>query len=123
MDRSNKLSLDKIEDELKKIVRRQEVMQKSLDTLYEDRGILEDLQGQMRNLQEQFQLNRQNSERRNQDVKYEIQNVQDKVQDSMAEMGDKVEQNIGTLVKEIKTKDVVVVKESFLQRIKHLLKK
>jgi len=123
MDRTDKLQNDRIEDELKKVVRRCDVMQKSLDTLYEDRGIMEDTLTKIGELQEQLTLLRSRYDKNTQDIRQEIQNIKEKVDVRIGNVGDQVEKNIGTLVTEMKTTQVVTVREGFFDRIKMLFKR
>jgi chromosome segregation ATPase len=122
MDRIETLQLNRLEDEIKKNSRRIETMQKSLDLLYEDRSILEDIVAKLNTLLEQFQLNRNRSEKQTQDIKFEVQEVKDKVEDKIGDVGNTVEKNIGTLVSEMKQKQVVTIKEGFFAKIKKLIK-
>ena len=98
MDKHIELELGKISDELKKVTRRINDLQKSVDLLYKDREILEDLQGSVRKLQE-LQLNaRQHSDTVAQDIKFEIKDSQIKTEDKIEE---KVEQAKEDIVKGI----------------------
>lgn len=76
----------KVEDELKKIVRRlddiesnQEKLAKRMDLLYEDRNIFETIQGKLTQFEEQFKLSRQHDETVRRDIKEEVNIVGDKV--------------------------------------------
>jgi chromosome segregation ATPase len=120
--REDKLQIIKLEDELKKVTRRIETMQKSLDLLYEDRSILEDILGKLTTLIEQSALNRNRTERQTKDIKYEVQGVKEKVEDKIIDVGDTVEKNIGTLVSEIRQKQIITIKEGFFAKIKKLLR-
>jgi len=123
MERITTIQLNRLEDELKKVVRRVDTMQKSLDLLYEDRSILEDIIGKVQSLQEQFALNRNRQEKHTQEVKSDIQGVQEKVETKFDEVGESVDKNIGILVKEMKLKQIITIKEGFFAKLRGLLKK
>lgn len=86
MDKSIQVALAKVEDEIKKVVRRQDEMQRSLDLLFADRQILEDLQGSMKHLQEIILANQTHQDSGRMDLKADIADVQTAVSDKVDEV-------------------------------------
>lgn len=82
-------------DQIKKIVRRIDSLQKTVDLLFEDRSILEDIQGRLTAVEEQLKLNRQHDNQVRKDIKEEIQtvgqNVQGAVEDKIDEINNQIE--------------------------------
>jgi hypothetical protein len=69
----------KVEDELAKITRRLDSLQKQLDLLNNDRNIFEDIQGRLTALEEQWRLTRKNDNEVRKDIKEEINISGDRV--------------------------------------------
>lgn len=68
-----------ITDELEKITRRLNGLQKQLDLLNGDREIFETIQGRLTSLEEQWKLTRQHDHAAQKDLKEEVNIVGDKV--------------------------------------------
>jgi predicted nucleic acid-binding Zn-ribbon protein len=110
-----KLAFIRLEDELKKVVRRVDSVQKSVDLLYEDRSILEDLQGSIQSFKEILLHNRHHVDSAVKDVKAEVIEQGIRVKES-------VEDNISGLVQNIEQKDnVVIIKEGIFKKFKRFL--
>lgn len=77
-----------IEDQLEKVSRRLDSIQKQLDLLYADREILETIQGRLTSVEEQIKLSRQHDNEVRKDIKDEIQISGDRV---VAKVEDKLE--------------------------------
>ena len=87
-----KLAITNLSDEVKKIVRRQDDIQKSVDLLFADREILEDMQGSIKHLQEIIIQNQQHQDNTKKDLKADVKESQlsveakvDEVQKTMNE--------------------------------------
>lgn len=115
------VGIAKFEDELKKVVRRVDQIQKSVDILYQDREILEDMQGSIQALKEVLLHNRQHMDTAVKDVKAEVIEQGAKVEDKVNQMKDSVQDNLTGLVQNIEQKSVVVVKEGFFKKFSKLL--
>jgi hypothetical protein len=106
----------KVEDELGKLSRRMDDLKKTIDTLYQDREILEDIQGRLTALEEQSRLTRQHDIESKKDIKYEINKAGDKT-------AAKVETGIQQVQAIIESgKTVKKVKKNLLEKIKSGLK-
>lgn len=116
------VGIAKFEDELKKVVRRVDQIQKSVDILYQDREILEDMQGSIQALKEVLLHNRQHIDTVVKDVKAEVIEQGAKVEDKVNQMKDTVQDNLTGLVQNIEQKSVVVVKEGFFKKFAKLLR-
>ena len=103
MDKTDeeKLSLSTLEDEVKKLIRRVDTMQKSVDLLYQDRSILEDMQGSIRGLQEIMLHNREHNASAINDVKNEVKESQIAVEQKLTEVQTTVGEGVSVLAKEI----------------------
>ena len=95
------LSLSLLQDEINKLSRRVDTVQKTVDLLYQDRSILEDMQGAIRSVQEVLLHNRQHTESAIKDVKQEVIESQVKTESKLQEMKTVVDDGVGVLVKEI----------------------
>ena len=69
----------KVEDELSKVSRRLDTIQKQLDSLNADREILETIQGRLSSLEEEWKLTRQHDNEVRKDIKEEINISGDRV--------------------------------------------
>lgn len=78
------VKLSKLEEEIKKVTRRLDETQKSVDLLFKDREILEDIQGSISHLKEIIVQNQQHQDVKHEDIKSDIQEVAHTTQD-MAE--------------------------------------
>lgn len=85
------LSLTRVWEEVKKVVRRLDQLQKTVDLLYAERDLLEQIQGRLLGIEEQLKLNRQHGNQVRKDIKEEIRTVQDKVEDKVEEIGDQLD--------------------------------
>ena len=85
------LSLSGVIDELKRTNRRINQLQKTVDLLYADREILEDIQSRLTGVEEKLRLSRQHDEQVRKDIKYEINEVKDRVEAKVGEIGEKLE--------------------------------
>lgn len=116
------VGIAKFEDELKKVVRRVDQIQKSVDILYQDREILEDMQGSIQALKEVLLHNRQHMDTAVKDVKAEVIEQGAKVEDKVNQMKNSVQDNLTGLVQNIEQKSVVFVKEGFFKKFARFLK-
>ena len=91
----------KIQDELSKVNRRLERLEKGLDILNSDREILEDVVGRLTALEEQTRLTRQHDNAVRKDIKEEINTSGDRV---VAAVQNEIERKVKTIpIKKIKT--------------------
>lgn len=71
----DEIKYQKLEEELKKVVRRQDEIQKSVDLLFQDRAILEDLQASVTGLKEIILANQQHQDMARNSVQADINEV------------------------------------------------
>src|SRR3990167_7030973 len=91
----------KIQDELSKVNRRLERLEKGLDILNSDREILEDVVGRLTALEEQTRLTRQHDNAVRKDIKEEINTSGDRV---VAAVQEEIERKVRTIpIKKIRT--------------------
>lgn len=117
------LGIAQLTDELKKVVRRVDTLQKSVDLLYQDRTILEDMQASITSLKEVLLTSRQHQDLMTKDLKFDVKEVGDKVEAKIDEVKENVRTNVGTMVESIEKKKTIVVKESWFNRLKNVLKR
>lgn len=98
-----------IQDELAKIVRRIDQMQKTLDLLFHDREILENIQGRLTAVEERLSLNNQHSDVVRKDIKEEINLANDRTVAA-------VETKVDEIYDEIKKKKVITVRTPWWRR-------
>lgn len=114
--------LARLEDEIKKVIRRVDGLQKSVDLLYQDREILEDMQGSIKSLQEVLLYSRQHVDNAVKDVKAEVIEQGFKVEEKVQAVKMSVEENISGLVQNIeKKKNVFVIKEGIFKKFSRFL--
>ena len=106
-----------IEDELKKVVRRQDTLQKSVDVQVADRNILEDILTRLSAVEEALHLNKDHQAEMQKDTKADILDVKYAVED-------KIENKINEVRVGIEEKTIIVrsTKESIFAKIKKMLK-
>jgi len=113
------LELSRLSDAFNKLIRRVDGLQKSVDLLYQDREILEDMQGSIKSLQEVLLYSRQHVDNAVKDVKAEVIEQGLKVEEKVQSVKETVEDNITGLVQNIeKKKNVIVVKEGLFKKFK-----
>ncbi len=83
MDRQVKFILSEIKDELKKTTRRQDDIEKTLTLIFQDREILEDIQGSIKHLQEIILANQQHQDTARNSLKSDVKRVEFAVQDKV----------------------------------------
>lgn len=76
MDNETKLAIETLTDQVKKVVRRQDELQKSVDLLYKDREILEDMQGSIKHLQEIIIQNQQHQDNTKKELRADVKESQ-----------------------------------------------
>ncbi len=105
MDKTIQVELAKIGDEIKKVVRRQDEMQRSLDLLFSDRQILEDVQGNLKHLQEIILANQQHQDQNKNDLKQEIREGNAITENKVHDIVNKIDSN--TVI--IKSKSIGII--------------
>lgn len=116
------IALVRLEDVIKKVIRRIDGLQKSVDLLYQDREILEDMQGSIKSLQEVLLYSRQHVDNAVKDVKAEVIEQGFKVEEKVQAVKTTVEDNISGLVQNIeKKKNVILIKEGIFQKFSRFL--
>lgn len=92
----------KVEAELKRLSRRMDAMQKSLDLWSGDRNILEDLMGRMISLEQSLHMNREKQGEVQKDIKADIHDLQGELVDKVDEVKKTLDDKelIGTVSKE-----------------------
>ena len=118
MDKNLQLKISNLSDEIKKVVRRQDELQKSVDLLFADREILEDLQGSIKHLQEIILANQVHQDNTKKDLKADVKEVGLKVEETQA-----IVEDATTSIKETVAGDVEK-KNNLIQKLRDkLLKK
>lgn len=104
------LRLENIENELKKITRRQNEIEKDLSLIFQDRTLLEDLQGSVAHLKEIIILNQQHQDTGKNSIQADVSVVAHEVKD---------------MRKDIKDKTVIVKsnQKSLFEKLKKILKR
>lgn len=74
------LTLEKLLEEQKKTNLRIDILQRTIETLDDDRQILENVVGRLTSLEEQVRLARQNDSSVSKDIKQEVRVIGDKVE-------------------------------------------
>lgn len=116
------LEISRLSDEFKKLIRRVDGLQKSVDLLYQDREILEDMQGSIKALQEVLLYNRQHIDNAVKEVKAEVIEQGLKVEDKVEKVKTTVEDNISGLLQNIeKKKNVILIKEGLFRKFSRFL--
>lgn len=101
----------KTTDELKKVIRRLDSLQKTVDLLYSDRSILEDILGRLSTVEHSLNLNKEHQTDVQKDLKADIRDIKEAVEDKVDEVR-----------MEVQDKTIVVAKEDHLKKIKNILK-
>jgi len=83
------VKISKLEDEVKKVVRRQDEIQKAVDLLFADREILEDLQASVQALKEIIIQNQQHQDTARTLVQADVKVMTDEVRDMKENIEDK----------------------------------
>jgi|SRR3972149_345761 len=109
-----KIEQDFVLEELKKIVRRVDTIQKTLDLLYQDRNILEDILSRLTALEYSLNLNKDHQTQVQKDIKADIGEVAITVEDKMEEVKEKLDN---------KTVVIRSSKKNIFQKIKNLFNK
>mgnify|MGYP001563020866 CR=1 FL=1 len=127
IDSEIKLILDEINNELKKLTRRVDSVQHSVDLNMKDRDILEDLLGRMTSVEAVLEANRKHQDLKTQDIKADIQDVHDKVEQTASETQETVEENLGALATQVSERKVILIKkegfwDKFLNKFKKVKK-
>jgi hypothetical protein len=78
-------------DELDKIVRRVNTLQKTVDILLQDRDILENIQGRLTGLEEQMKLTRQHDNEVRKDIKEEVNTAGERVEKKVDEISEQID--------------------------------
>lgn len=105
---SDKISNTQISDELKRLSRRIEEIGKTLDLLYQDREILEDVLSRMTAVETAIHLQRSNATENAKDIKENIDDVKNVVEAKVGEVSESMDD---------KTLIVKSPKESVIQKI------
>ena len=113
MDKSIQVEIAKLGDEIKKVVRRVDQLQKSVDLLFADRQIIEDVQGSIKHLQEIILVNQTHQDNAKKDLKADVKEVQNMVEAKIDEV--KINQDENTLI-------VKSQKENIIDKVKNLIK-
>lgn len=87
-NQSDKISLTQVSDELKRLSRRIEEIGKTLDLLYQDREILEDVLSRMGAVETAIHLQRSNATENAKDIKENIDEVKDVVEAKVGEVSE-----------------------------------
>ena len=110
-------------DELKRLTRRVDTLQKSVDLLSQDREILEDLLGRMTSVEEVLRANREHQDLRTKDIKADISDVKDTVEAKVSEVQETVQENLGAIATEVSSKKALILKkDGFFGKMKLWLK-
>lgn len=122
MDRDDTIFFQRLEDEIKKVVRRQDTMQKSLDLLYEDRNILEDLVNKMNSLSEAVSRIRERYDKNTAEIKQEMTENKEHFAIKVEEAGEQISDRLGEVVDTLAGKRIIEIRPGFIKRIRAKLK-
>lgn len=112
--------LDRLEDTLKMVVRRQDTHQKALDIFDSERSILEDLIVLTRSVQELLKQHKGHQEIMNKDVKSDIADIQKATEAIPEEIKQAVDSKMNQLIKSVEKKKELIFtlpKTSLIKRI------
>ena len=122
------LSDSKTHTILEKVIRRIETLQKTVDLLYQDRNIQEDIQAAIHSLKEVLLANRQHQDFAMKGLKFDVGEAEEaitekinKVKEEVKDTKETVEQNVGELVTEISKKKIL--DNSFLKKITRIFRR
>jgi len=88
MEKSLELKLSKLEDELKKVIRRTDEIQKSVDLLFQNSEILEDLQGSVQHLKEIIVQNQQHQDNARNSLQADVRTTAQGMEDVKTSLAD-----------------------------------
>jgi hypothetical protein len=117
------VAIQKLDDSVQGMCRRFEDLKRQMETMDQDRAILESMQLAVRNLEAAEKLHEEHIDNALKDIKLEIQVVGARTEGSVEKVHDKVEKQVGDLVDNISKKEVVLVKEKFVDRVKKFFNK
>lgn len=112
-----------IEDEIKKVVRRQDQQQKSLDIMDKDRVILEEGLSVMRSLESLFKQNRDHQNSVNRNMSTEIGEVKVAVEETPSNIRETINESMDKLIEVVERKKITFKNYSFFGSIKNRLSK
>ncbi len=115
------LQIRKLGDQVDSLGRKVGDLARQVETMDEDRAILEDIQSAIRSLEESNKLNATHIETVFKALKLEVQVQGQRTEDKMEAVKDKVEEHVGNLVDNIEKKKVVIIKEGLFKRLKKRL--
>ncbi|MEM3077632.1 MAG: hypothetical protein QXW38_08465 [Candidatus Nitrosotenuis sp.] len=108
------IRMERLEKEVDNLTRRINTLQKSVDLVYEDRSILEDINSQVVSLK-QLVIDHQRH------IDTSVKDVKADVGETKIAVESKVEEKINNLIAGIKSKKVLVVRDSLLDKLKKFL--
>jgi methyl-accepting chemotaxis protein len=118
-----KLAFEKMVDSNAAVVRRIETLQHSVDLVYQDRTIFEDVLAAVRSVQDVLLTNRRHQDLATHDLKADVQEVHDKVEKTKKDVINKVEdvkdsfeENTNELIEQV-SKKKELFKEKFWKKI------
>ncbi len=112
------LQIRKLGDQVDSLGRKVGDLSRQVETMDEDRAILEDIQRAIRSLEESTKVNTTHIDTLFKAVKLEVQVQGQRTEDQMEAVKDKVEEHVGNLVENIEKKKVIVIQETLLKRVK-----
>lgn len=125
VNKKDELSFKSLEDKVEKVgvevqktVRRVDTLQKSVDLLYEDRQILEDIQASIGALKSQVLAHQQHIDLSVKDVKADVKEGQAEMGGKVEEVKDAIREVISTSAKNIKIKNTDLIKKTVWQKFK-----
>ena len=92
----------RVADELAKMNRRFDDLNKKVDTMNRDRDVFENIQGRLTSMEQQMQLTREHDRGVAQDIKAEVNVTADEVKDKVAEIKQAIENKPRIYVKATK---------------------
>ena len=97
-------------DDYKKVIRRLDALQKTVDLLYSDRTIMEDILGRLSTVEDALTLNKQHQVLVQKDLKADLRDVKHAVEDKVDEVRMQVQDNT-----------IIIGKDSTLKKIRKLI--
>jgi cob(I)alamin adenosyltransferase len=111
----------KDEIDLKKIIRRLETLQVSVDLVNQDREILEDIQASIRSLGDKLSSQREHLEAQHNVVRAEVSDMKGTVEDKMDEVKKEAKEAVtNAIVTEVAKKKNIVVKSGFFKKFRFM---
>ncbi len=112
-----------VSDKIDSLGRKVEDLVRQVETLDQDRAILEDIQASILKLETATHTAKEHQDTIMKDLKTEVKIQGNRTEEGVKEIKDNVDEHIGGLVDNIDKKKVIVVKGGFLDKLKKKLRR